>query len=99
MRAVGAPLISHAAALGAALDGEVYSGHLIVVRNGKLGPFRRTADQDTPAIAQRNLSSGEWSRFNFEDDPQLGVLQYQPSGKTTLFEHLDWKGSNTVNKI
>jgi len=67
MGPVGAPFVDDAATVGAAFDGEVHAGHMIVVWNGKLRTIRRAADEQGLAGWKRNLSTRKWSSSDFEN--------------------------------
>jgi len=63
MGAVGASFVDDAATIGAAFDGEVHAGHVIVVGNGELGAVGSAPNQKRLACQKRDLSPCEWSRL------------------------------------
>jgi hypothetical protein len=74
MRAVGASFVDDAAAVGTALDGEVRTGHMVVMRNGELGTVGGTADEDRLAIRKRDIPAGERTCLDVEDYSHALVL-------------------------
>jgi len=62
MGAIRASFVDDAAAVRAALDGEVNTGHVIVVRDGELGAVGSAPNQKRLACQKRDLSPCEWSR-------------------------------------
>jgi hypothetical protein len=65
--AVGAFLVRDAAAVRAAFHGEVHAGHVIVMRNCKLGAVGRSADNKRLSICDRDFFTNEWTRLDFKD--------------------------------
>src|SRR6266852_2533875 len=79
MGAVGASFVDDAAAVRTALDGEVNTGHVIVVGNSELSAVRRTADTDGFAIRKRNFLTREGTGLDFEEHSHVLPLRFLPS--------------------
>jgi len=79
MGAIRASFVDDAAAVRAALDGEVNTGHVIVMRDRKLGTVRGSADKDGLAIRKRNFLTREGTGLDFEEHSHVLPLRFLPS--------------------
>src|SRR5216683_469341 len=67
MGAIGASFVDDAAAVRAAFDGEVNTGHVIVVGNGKLRTIRSPANERGLPIRDGDLLARERTSLDFEE--------------------------------